>query len=396
MIYCVAVLVVLMLGSIYGHYGWVNSRIPTPRTTTRRTSIIAESIPTTYRGRGGGSYMVYDCSQAKPGNCGGWSDRLSGILTTFTVALLTKQRFLINNNSPCPLQDYLVPGQVDWRYNMRILSNRTSKYYNFMNSNSGKIRDHFNGKRDLNKFFSHDVNFIRINWDFTEEFRLRPDIFSTVPWIKTLDYADIYKELLNFLFTPSALLLNELTAMNRTRMKTACAHIRHGRSFNMPKDIVRKRQPLDTLWTFMDKLDKDVYDIFIAADNDYVKKLAKNRYPDNIIDTTGDIVHLDKSLSNTKLNPRNGFLKVLLDFYTLASCDILIIQNSGFGIMASYLRNGDSGLYCWKEGKIKPCTRRTIPIEYPHPILAPDRNRKPKLPLTNLDVNPLDHTPSMS
>lgn len=364
-------MLVLLVGKYHAN-PWMRTLYPSP--THAQTfdidpprqvfNIIGRAMPTTYRS---GSFIVYECS--RQGQCGGWSDRLSGILTTFVIALITNKRFLINHNMPCSLEDYFEPNQLDWRYNSSILSGRTSVFHEFQNRNSDTIRNYFSGKHDLKGFFSHQVTFLQINWDFTNEFRRRPNISREVPWIVNLQYADIYKELFNYLFLPSTFLSRKLAAQNRTRVKTACAHIRVGSNPLMPADSFRDRQPLAVLWNFMDKVDKSLYDIFIAADNDAVKTLAKKRYPGNYIDTVGRITHIDNN--HTNVDAREGFLKQLLDFYTLVNCDILIVANSGFSVTAAYLRNRDSGLYCFKENNIVPCTRYTIHDSFPGPILAP-------------------------
>lgn len=333
--------------------------------------IMGKYIPTAM-GRGlKRRFIVYDCSKARPGKCGGWSDRLSGILTVFVISIITKQQFLIHHDNPCQLEDYLVPRLLDWRFNPNILVNRTSTYHDLKNHKSDRIREYLDGSQNLSSYFTHDVNFVRINWDYTDTFRMRTNIGEEVPWIRSLHYADIYKEVFNFLFIPSEFVSAELEYQIRTQKRTACAHIRYGGNPNMPDDLRRERQPLSVLWKFMDKLDKDIYDIFISADSDDVRKIAKNRYRDNIIDTWGKIAHIDRPRAATPVDPRESFLKQLLDFLALTRCDILIIQSSGFGINAAYLRNHDLALYCWENRAIVPCTRHTLPGKYHTQILAP-------------------------
>ncbi|OWF34745.1 uncharacterized protein LOC110443817 [Mizuhopecten yessoensis] len=296
---------------------------------------------------------------------------MSGILSTFTISLLTKRRFLININSPCPLHDYLIPAHFEWRYNSSILTNRTSSYQDLTLDRSAKIRSYLSGISNINKYFKRDVNFVRVNWDFTEEFRKRPHIGCEIPWITKLQYADMYKQLYNFLFKPSPFLvraLNDFDRTQRTRHKIACAHVRFGGNINMPFDYKRVKLPLGMLWNYFDNLDKEEYDFFVASDTNGVKHLAKQRYPGNMIDTPGQITHIDQPSLN---NQREGFMKQLLDFYTLVRCDILIITSSGFGMLAAYIREVDTGLYCWIGRDIRPCSRYTIHNTFPGEMLAP-------------------------
>ncbi|XP_060066967.1 uncharacterized protein LOC132547219 [Ylistrum balloti] len=333
-------------------------------------NVLGQSIATTDIFRAG-KFIVYECSKARKRVCGGWSDRISGILSTFVISLLTKRRLLIKHDEPCPLEDYLIPAQhFDWIYNETMLVNHTNSYHNFIDRSSENFRQYMNGTRDINSYFKQDVSFVQINWDFTEEFRSRSHIGREIGWLTKLHYADMYKQLFTLLFQPSPLLRDALNKqnLNHRRPKIACAHVRIGRNPNMPSDHPRANPSLEVLWKYFDKLNKDEYDFFIASDADHVKDVAKKRYSANIIDTAGKITHIDQPNKN---DPRAGFLKALLDFYTLVSCDSLIIPNSGFSILAAYLRESDSELYCLRAGDLKPCSRYTIHNIFPTPILAP-------------------------
>lgn len=342
--------------------------LPGAHNTSQRTrNIIGQFMSTRYKGPRGGSYIVYDCSINRRGQCGGWADRLSGILTTFVIALLTNKTFLINHDNPCVLEDFLVPGEHDWRYNATLLSGRTNTYKHLVDGSSNHLRTYFSGKEDINTCFSTDVSFLRMNWDYTTEFRKRPNISSEVPWITKLNYADIYRELFNFLFKPSVLLDRELKNLNRTKPKMACSHVRVGDNLKRPSGRAKIQQQLEVLWKFMDAIDKTVYDIFVASDDETVANKAKERYKENFIDIKGPITHIDQ----TTHRAYDGFLKQLLDFYTLTRCDILIIGCTGFGIMAGYVRNSEADLYCYKDGNNTPCARSTLEDVFPGHILAP-------------------------
>ncbi|XP_060081555.1 uncharacterized protein LOC132560867 [Ylistrum balloti] len=310
-------------------------------------------------------YIVYDCSDAWEGDFGGWSDRIAGILTTFIISILAKRRFLINFDKPCSLNEYFIPAYFDWRYDPSILWNKTSSYHKLLNNNYKQIKKYMFRNEDINTFFHDDVIFLRMNWDFMKEFRTRPNIGNVVPWIARYHQADIYKHFVDVFFKLSPSSLNALDKQyraNRIRNKLACAHVRYGNNPNMPRDGKQPKLPLDGLWRYFDKLNKDEYGMFVASDTDNVKALARERYPANIIDTPGNITHIDQPHLNDQ---REGFVKQLLDFYTLVSCDILIIPSSGFSILAAFVRNTDSGLYCWRGQDFLPCSRYTIGDIFP-------------------------------
>ncbi|XP_069105762.1 uncharacterized protein [Argopecten irradians] len=306
-------------------------------------------------------YMVYDCTKARGSTCYGWSDRIAGIVTTFIISILSRRQFLINFDTPCLLEDFLAPGDYDWRYNSSVAKNRSSSFHDLNNNRHKKIYKHMLGKSDFNTFFNDDVIFLLMNWDFIKYFRLRRNISREIPWLTKYHQADIYKHVYKFLFKLSPLsdqALNDHYRSRRQRSKIACAHIRIGRNPNMPRDIITRVAPtLDTLWKYFDTLNMKEYDLFVATDTDSVKTEAKRRYHDNMIDTPGNITHIDQT-SNS--DPREGFLKQLLDFYILMECDKLIIpSDSGFSMLAALLRDDEDGLYCWRDTTFVPCSRYT-------------------------------------
>ncbi|XP_069114288.1 uncharacterized protein [Argopecten irradians] len=313
----------------------------------------------------GERFIVYDCSYSWEGDCGGWSDRIAGILTTFIISILAKRRFLVNFDKPCYLEDYFAPSYFSWRYEVSTVWNKSSSFHKLRNNNYKQIEKYLFGREDINTYFTEDVVYLRMNWDFLRDFKSRPGIGKDVPWITKYHQADIYKHFIDVFFKlppTSEIAISERIRANRKRSKLACVHIRHGTNPNMPRDNKRPDQPLDVLWGHFDKLNKDEYDLFVASDTDSVKGIAKVRYPGNIIDTPGNITHIDQPHKNDE---RQGFVKQLLDFYTLVSCDILIIPSSGFSMLAAFVRSTDTGLYCWRGQDIIPCSRYTIGDIFP-------------------------------
>ena len=56
--------------------------------------------------------LVYTCGPDE--FCGGIGDRISGILSTFYVAVVTKRLFMIDHPSPFPLRQTLIPALIVW------------------------------------------------------------------------------------------------------------------------------------------------------------------------------------------------------------------------------------------------------------------------------------------
>ncbi|CAF3902742.1 unnamed protein product, partial [Adineta steineri] len=53
--------------------------------------------------------MIYSCQSF----CGGWGDRLRGILSVYILALLTNRHFMIDMNYPCEILKVLQPNVVN-------------------------------------------------------------------------------------------------------------------------------------------------------------------------------------------------------------------------------------------------------------------------------------------
>ncbi|GFR81576.1 hypothetical protein ElyMa_000607100 [Elysia marginata] len=63
--------------------------------------------------------LVYTCIK---GGCGGMADRQEGIVAGFLLAALTGRTFYILYEDKCPLSDFYVPNEIDWRVPSSIRS----------------------------------------------------------------------------------------------------------------------------------------------------------------------------------------------------------------------------------------------------------------------------------
>jgi hypothetical protein len=72
-------------------------------------------------------YLVYECKFF----CGGWADRLKGIMSVYMLSLLTNRPFLIDMRTPCNLNKLIRPNNVDWRvFNKKLnLNSRENRIY---------------------------------------------------------------------------------------------------------------------------------------------------------------------------------------------------------------------------------------------------------------------------
>lgn len=305
-------------------------------------------------------YLVYDCSKRHPGLCGGWSDRISGMLSTFGVAIISRRHFKINHDKPCAFENLLEPNKYDWKLDeSKIPSN--AKFMYLIDNNSYNLREN-SVKTNLENYFTDDVTMIRMNWDMTRDFRMRPNIQEDFPWVTKLQYADIYYGLYHYLFKPGKTVLEKFDGIQKRRKHEllACSHARAGDIGNAPRNFTK-------IWNFLSKLNRSKYDIFIASDQQYVRDAGiKYLQGYNIITTEGQLGNMDHGRGGCDV-----FTTSMIDFYTLTTCDLLVITNSGFSIMSAYVRQTPDNLYCMGDSDVFPCSRNVLEDVYPGNMLAP-------------------------
>ncbi|XP_069137717.1 uncharacterized protein [Argopecten irradians] len=320
-------------------------------------------------------YLVYDCSHRWPGSCGGWSDRLSGILSTYILAIITNRKFLINFDNPCLLQDYFE--LHDWSYNKTLVGNKTSKNYYLKDDSGRKIMNILTNAisvQPIKNFFTAEVSFVRINWDMTPEFRKFLHVEKYVPWITELHYADIHRYIFELFLHPKPFLTKIADSVFKSKQtKTSfCAHVRIGRSSTLPNDNVRtKAEDVNVILDFIKTIDKTKHDLLLATDSVDLQRQFTTNYSNNfLLKVPGRITHIDQTKTGDTCD---GFQRQLLDFLLLSKCDKLVVCESGFSIMAAYLRDISDGLYCWTRRSVVPCSRYTIHDFFPKPLIGPPR-----------------------
>ncbi|XP_069142535.1 uncharacterized protein [Argopecten irradians] len=312
-------------------------------------------------------YIVYDCDVQHPGDCGGWSDRMSGMYSAYVISVIVRKHFLIRYSKSGNLEDYLSPISFDWRYNSSILEGKSWSYQDLFSTVPKVIgRGDLAGLRNL---FSRDVNFVRFNWDYTNHFRKFRNIQNVIPWMLQLHYADIYYEFFHTLFKPTKSVNDEVELLVGSASKLACAHIRMGGSATIPgDDIHTKKTQLKDIWNMLKTLENKNYSIFVATDSEDVRNQTKSLFA-HLLEAKGRILHIDWKVKGGGL--ASGYRRVVVDFFALTKCDVMILTKSGFGMMAVYLNTNVSSIYCLTEEELVPCSRYTINDYYPGEVLSP-------------------------
>ncbi|CAF3503637.1 unnamed protein product [Adineta steineri] len=306
-----------------------------------------------------GKYLVYVCHE----NCGGWGDRLRGIMSLFMLSLMLDRNFRIEITHPCNLTHILRPNLYNWtqsidgliaidpithrrRFNLtrKMLITTANTQQNIL-TNVSQILHHNNS---IDSIWSEDVLYWATNKDYF--YQLSNNIFYRKKFKSygIMTKYNIKLEILfplfyEILFRPVQKIQQHILKY-KFKQKThqiICAQIRTGKNPTIPDDkLLPGRQNIsETIFSFIDSnLTNENSNIFLTTDNQQVYNEAQQRYGSRLLYVPGEITHLDRSLNiNQKVCREQD--KLLTDFHLLGElCDISIISNSGFGFWGNLRR----------------------------------------------------------
>lgn len=311
-------------------------------------------------------YVIYTCTGASRGSrCGGWSDRMKTIVSSYILSLITKRQFRIMDAYPCNFNKSFDENLVHWKVKQSELKDLTSQ--NFYASSGVKIaRNHFRSA-NFDSVHKEEVVYFRGNWDFISEFSERPHVGEMLPWLLQTPRPDIYKSILRMLLRHTDSVKSSIQEFFTKRVqnkKLVCAHVRQGRSKTLPTDDSTdiKEKDVQLILDFLSKYKTPNHKIFIATDSADVKNLARQKFQDFLLEVPGPITHMDISRSGDLCN---GQQKAFIEHEILTMCDTLLLTRSGFGIIAAFLRENSDELYCYSRHYIAPCSRYTLSKIYP-------------------------------
>lgn len=292
--------------------------------------------------------LVYKCETCC---CGGWGDRLKGIISTFLLAILTDRVFVIDMKQPCDLDSILDYNVYDWSICKSFArSHGTTRTVDITKPRNKLVPDL--SKEDFDDTWTEKVIGLKIRVYVIEEIKMHQYVSDRLEWIKNMSSDEIAHILMNTLFKEGNGLLKSKDKMLQSsglRRKLACAHIRIGRNPSNPNDKMTDngiyKKEITTIFSFLERYAQDSrFSVYIATDSDSVKRLARNIH--HLLLLNRSIVHID--LPNEERFSSvvcEGLFTALLEHYLLASCDILVLTRSNFGTTAAYMRGTDKGLF---------------------------------------------------
>ncbi|CAF1560165.1 unnamed protein product, partial [Didymodactylos carnosus] len=262
-------------------------------------------------------YLVYACHA----NCGGWGDRLRGIMSTFMMSLMLDRDFRIEITHPCNLTRVLKPNFYNWLRPLNVLRRdpithkshkltlkaimTTDNIKKSYLKNVSKIIQN----STINQIWSEDIIYMSTNKNYfhemSENLRYRKK-FKTYGILTKYDIKleTLFPLFYELLFQPVERVKQQIEQyINMRKNRTLiCAQLRKGQNPTLVNDkvLLGRRNITEIIFNFIDNYIKTNdtiidYKIFVTTDSDAVQKEAKRRYTHHLIHTQGTITHLDRS-----------------------------------------------------------------------------------------------------
>ena len=306
--------------------------------------------------------MIYSCRSF----CGGWGDRLRGILSVYVLALLTDRRFLIDMSYPCDLLKVVEPNAVNWTWSEPSRqANRSQLIINTMASwraaYRGEIATMIKSKDIVKDWSNYDDVFLSTNSDYMTPALRNPhlsnrtrQLFTALP-MSQATLSGLFALLFELLFQPSLLVRQRVDTILAAshRRNLICLHVRVGKNPTNPFDhaFTARANTTKAMIRFVDLNLRNVTSplIFITSDSGQAVSDVSHRYPNSSMTIVGPILHIDRFDRSSSV-VCDGFVKVLADFYLLGECQTSLLSASGFSSWANRRREQPSAnLYVYDE-----------------------------------------------
>lgn len=294
-------------------------------------------------------FLVYKCSKSL---CGGWGDRLKGIVTSFLLALLTNRVFVIDMTKPCELEQFLKHDIYNWATCInytRSVADKTTVYATTARAFLKIIK-----RPDKATKWNNQILTVTSNAYLIDALRRHRSSFVRLKWLLKRPNEEIIYLVLHTLFKAGEELSFDLNNFSAKYFKTkhvVCSHIRVGKNPSNPNDsALPKGGPnTTTVLSFLTRFSQsDEYVIYIASDSEKIKADATRMYS-NFINANRTIIHVDRAgKGRTKGEICAGFYNVLFEQYLLVSCDTLVLTRSNFGATAAYIRGKSENLFLFE------------------------------------------------
>ena len=300
-------------------------------------------IQTDFIRRRQGKALIWKCGDI----CGGFGDRLRGIISTFLLAVLTDRAFLIDHSRPANLADFFDfhPSLgSSWKFQQSFIDGMdVTSEFNIDQYKSGKYRYRTENFHDSIK---SRVHIMQTNIPVQSYLLWNPHLEENIRryGLDKINYIDLTGCLMSAVLSPHGEIL---TAFQRARRYLDNYYViglqirTGGDNTEVWKDDERvKRSEIGYFWDCAQLLENKRQDSrpvkwFITTDSEKVRQSALEKFGDKVYQVEGDIVHIDKFESAAA---RRGMHKTLMDFLILSSADRMVISRSNFAEVAALRR----------------------------------------------------------
>ncbi|KAK7103071.1 uncharacterized protein [Littorina saxatilis] len=298
--------------------------------------------------------ILYSCNKITI--CGGWADRQKGVVSAYVLSVLLDRDFKLDMPRPCDVSVFLEPNKVDWVLRPEDVEQASSRHdVEGIDSHGYDLVNRMLKADDL-QLPELDADIVYVTWNMELVRMLRKHrLAQRVPWLDPkVSLAEVYRHVLKALFKPTPHLQAKIDDMHRYRppdTKLVCAQIRIGGSTDFSDtETFNSLQGVQNLMAFLRQYNDTVrYRILFASDNVQALNIGKQKFPETFMQSAGPITHVDRYKGHDACA---GFGRAILDQVMLATCDVLVISESGLGKIAAFLRNTDDDLYLFHDSKV--------------------------------------------
>lgn len=294
-------------------------------------------------------YLVYQCDGDV--NCGGLSDRMLGMVSTFLIALLTDRAWIVNWDKPVPIETVFQSPSINWVYNQSDprFKRETVYSYNMIQWTREQI-DADIIQRNLTTYFPHNVTHVYINRGIIHRL-FRSKLYAPILGSMGLRPHSAFSCLADFIFQP-------IPAARRLITQYA-ALLRHPSIFSIGIQI-RTGDP-NMLRPYMDRTSLKQFNSFfscasqlaqvyaspkqhivyvVITDSARLRKQVTKYLPDNahVLITGLSIDHFHRrNNTNSHVNIVDGVQGAIIENSILAKTTYRVISQGGFGKTSSFL-----------------------------------------------------------
>ena len=318
-------------------------------------------------------YFIYRCGKpnGRLKKCGGWGDRLNGVIKSYLIANLTGRVFKAEFLHPaCNMSKYIIQNRVNWSLPIPSKFPKNRSDYNIIKHMDGHSFIKSIRTTNFTTYFNINKTFIYYLSNHADLKTLKKSKLYTneLSWMKNMTDEDAYAAIYKHLFKLSPRLQTSLQTILSEHLpspkhKLVCVHVRMGSNPSMWDSAIRMSlDNLPTVWSFIsNQSSSDYHKVFVMSDSAEVMTSAKEQpFRNRLVTIPGKIVHVDRTKGGNieEDDLCDGFEKLVLEHHVLMNCDVLVRGHSGLSTIASFIRGSDSELYCLQRtGVISPCLR---------------------------------------